>query len=264
MKDLEHFPENEVAKRMLSMVSPVYDKAYVGKWMFEIIGRMMSSPYDLITSMEQETAPDTATWSLQIWESMYRIQSNPSLSDEQRRVKILERRNFKRPMNPARIEGLITSGSGRKAKVIENTAPNTYEICIFPGESEVSLDRVIEIAKNVKQSNKHVDIVFEVPTTIRIRADPEISGMSYPHVLAGIRPDVNVQGISNPVNIEANMIITAEKIPYTSSGTKNAGTTPDVNMPGVSDIPGLTAGVTMTTGNAAFKVCGAVGLKRGG
>lgn len=37
--DLEHFPTNEVAQRLLTYVTRGwYDKSYVGKWIYEVIG----------------------------------------------------------------------------------------------------------------------------------------------------------------------------------------------------------------------------------
>ena len=33
--DLENFPTRETAKDMLSMISPIYDRSYVGKWIFQ-------------------------------------------------------------------------------------------------------------------------------------------------------------------------------------------------------------------------------------
>lgn len=35
--DLENFPTRESAKDMLSMVSPIYDRSYVGKWIFQVM-----------------------------------------------------------------------------------------------------------------------------------------------------------------------------------------------------------------------------------
>lgn len=41
--DLENFPTRESAKDMLSMVSPIYDRSYVGKWIFQV----MAAPMEL-------------------------------------------------------------------------------------------------------------------------------------------------------------------------------------------------------------------------
>jgi hypothetical protein len=38
MIDLEKFPTSPAAKRMMKTISPVYDKAYVGKWLLQVMG----------------------------------------------------------------------------------------------------------------------------------------------------------------------------------------------------------------------------------
>ena len=35
--DLENFPTREMARDMMSMISPIYDRSYVGKWIFEVM-----------------------------------------------------------------------------------------------------------------------------------------------------------------------------------------------------------------------------------
>jgi len=33
--------QSESAKKMIEMVTPIYDESYIGLWMFEIIGRKL-------------------------------------------------------------------------------------------------------------------------------------------------------------------------------------------------------------------------------
>ena len=37
--DLEKFPENRVSQRMISRVSPIYERSYVAKWLYEVMGQ---------------------------------------------------------------------------------------------------------------------------------------------------------------------------------------------------------------------------------
>ena len=41
--DIEHFPTNPTALRMMSRISPIYDRSYVGKWIFEVMGADMGA-----------------------------------------------------------------------------------------------------------------------------------------------------------------------------------------------------------------------------
>lgn len=159
--DLENFPTRETAKYMLSMVSPIYEKSYVMKWYFEVLGYYLDIANKTIKEeLANEAFPETATWSLPYWEQAYGIETNESLSIEQRRAKILQKRNFRRAMNPARIAAFASSFTGRECTVVENTAPHTYEIHIYPGDSEVNVDALRKELNKMKQSQKHIVILF--------------------------------------------------------------------------------------------------------
>ena len=58
MIDLDNFPTSPAAKRMMKTVSPIYDKAYVGKWIFQVMGLEMDSNvgYSLLGAEVPHTA----------------------------------------------------------------------------------------------------------------------------------------------------------------------------------------------------------------
>lgn len=167
--DLENFPTRETAKDMLSMISPIYDRSYVGKWIFQVMAASMELARETVEDMKNQAFPETATWSLPWWEERYGITGNEGKSLEERRRPIVQKRNTKRPMNPYRIAGLVAEISGREVEIYENVAPHTYEVIIRPGSSNVDLAAVAEEIYKVKQSQKHVRIVFETPVRLQVR-----------------------------------------------------------------------------------------------
>ena len=65
--DLENFPTRETAKDMLSMISPIYDRSYVGKWIFQVMAASMELARETVEDMKnrgqeprRKTAPDCA------------------------------------------------------------------------------------------------------------------------------------------------------------------------------------------------------------
>ena len=98
--DLENFPTRETAKDMLSMISPIYDRSYVGKWIFQVMAASMELARETVEDMKNQAFPETATWSLPWWEERYGITGNEGKSLEERRRPIVQKRNTKRPMNP--------------------------------------------------------------------------------------------------------------------------------------------------------------------
>lgn len=254
MFDIDNFPTNETAKDMMDMVSPIYDKAYVGKWIFQIMGLAMHFASETIKGLEKEAFPQTATYSLGWWEDLYGIETNPDLTDEERRRQIITRRNCRRPMNPARIADMVTDITGRPCFVRENTEPYTYEVCISPGTSEAVLDAVRTAIEQIQQP-KTVVIVFETPTAIKIRAEP--NKVRYPYEMtstllkAGTHPEPSVIGKITEVPVEIDPDETRKVFPYVM-----AGTAPEPANVGVTEYPGLSAAAIMEHYGTVYKMCG--------
>lgn len=158
MIDLENFPTRQTAVDMMSMISPIYDKAYVAKWIFEVMSAPLSLAQDTVDDLKNQAFPETATWTLPYWEQSYGIATNEALSIEERRIRIIRKRNFRKPMNPARIELLLEEISGREVKLVENVAPSTFRIEILNGESKLDIAEIIEALSDAKQSQKSVQI----------------------------------------------------------------------------------------------------------
>lgn len=57
--DLEHFPTNEVAQRLLTYVTRGwYDKSYVGKWIYEVIGLELETASRRISEAQKQAFPE--------------------------------------------------------------------------------------------------------------------------------------------------------------------------------------------------------------
>lgn len=262
--NLDEFPVREAARDMLGMVSPIYDQSYVGKWMFEIMGLPIGEAQQYVRELKDQLCPETATWSLGYWEQSYGLPTIPGLSIEERRWRIIRRRNYRKPMNPARMELLLEELCGRDVTIRENVAPHTFGVEIAPGDSEVDIDRLEELLDEIKQSQKSYHFVFEVEIGIQIRTGavrqefgyrlpgngrkagrwprpanesavrrgtvnvhPVRSHLGFPYTPAGTRPDVSTPGTAGRAAVEIRPLEHQEEIPFTTAGTR-----PDVNVPG--------------------------------
>lgn len=95
--DLEKFPENCVSKRMISRVSPIYERSYVAKWLYEVMGREVDDAEIRFSELREQANPETATWALRYWEQRYGIETNENRSLAARRADIIARRGAARP-----------------------------------------------------------------------------------------------------------------------------------------------------------------------
>lgn len=70
--DLERFPWSDSANRMLTYVTKGwYDKSYVGKWIYEVMGRELDLATVHIEELPYQMFIDTATWGLKYHEIKY-------------------------------------------------------------------------------------------------------------------------------------------------------------------------------------------------
>lgn len=289
MIDLENFPTRETARDMMNMISPIYDEAYVAKWIFEVMSVPLTLAQETVYDLKNQAFPETATWSLPYWEQSYGIATNEALSIEERRSQIMRKRNFRKPMNPARIEMLIKELCGREVEFVENVAPHTFEIKIAPGESGVNLVQVMDLVDEVKQSQKSYRVVFETPITVKIRAEPrkqifpyrmaskaskagryphestvgkisrsgiciktDSEGQEFPYILSGTKPDVANIGSITSLQLQASILGGGTEFPYPITGNE-----PETSSIGVIEDGGLSAKVEGQAADIVYKICGA-------
>ena len=253
--NLDELPTREIAQDMMQMISPIYEKSYVGKWIFEVMGASLELAKSTALSLREQAFPETATWSIAYWEDSYGIHPNESLSLEERRKQVIQKRNFRKPMNPARIEMLVENLCGRKTKLRENVEPHVFEIEIASGSTDASLNKIIDLINEVKQAQKSFRIIFGASTSIKIRADPyarsyKFRTASARHV-AGRYPHPASAGATS----SSQLVIAAESkgatYPYPITGTK-----PDISNQAAIKDKGLIVQAGGSASQVLYRPCG--------
>ena len=190
--NLENFPTSPAAKRMLKTVSPIYDKSYIAKWIFQVMGLEIDEAWQFIEELRLQAFPETATWGITYWEQRYNIPPDESLSLEERRQRVIIKRGKRSPMNPARIERIVRDVTGREAIVTEENGTYTFHISILPGESTVDYQELIDTIKSVKPSHLAFKVLFETDVSMTIQVNNQAYTFEYP--LTGTIPDINTVG----------------------------------------------------------------------
>ena len=198
MSDI-NVPTTETGKRMLASVSPIYDRSYVARWLFEVMGIEMEEARQYIEELRLQAHPKTATWGLFYWEMRYHIPIDESLPIEDRRQKVMSKRWKYAPMNPARMEEYINRASGRTAIVTEYNDEYRIEITISGDEGVLEYDKIVELVRTAKPSHIAIQIILEANCGINVHSQPE----AYPFRsrATGTYPYRNVEG--RPINIDS-------------------------------------------------------------
>lgn len=166
MIDLEHFPTSQSAQRMMSRISPIYRKSYVGKWLFQVMGIEWDDAWLRFNELRDQAFPETTTWAIDCWEQRYGIVSTPFATLEERRREVMYKRNIRAPMNPARVEAIIQTMTGFPARITENVADYTFLIEVFIGSQNFDYDSILKKLKRIKPS--HQDMIMSITAVTKI------------------------------------------------------------------------------------------------
>lgn len=165
--NIENFPTSEAAKRMMGYITGngFYDRSYVGKWIFQVMGIEMDEARRIIEDeLPYQAFPETATWGLRYHEEKFGLPIRENLSPEERRKLILDRRDTKAPITPWRLEKMMNSVLGCDVKVVDIhepdnkiTHPNTF-VVYLEGEGAFSLQKGIDKINDAKQSHTSYEL----------------------------------------------------------------------------------------------------------
>lgn len=161
------FPTDPTALDMMSMVSPIYDQAYVVKWLYEVMGRTLSVPRDLIRSLPSEEVPNTATWMIPYWENLSGIVSTEDTSIEARRAAVLAKQMTHQGMNHSRMEEILSLHTERQVTVVEDPANMMLGFEIGGGSGVFDYGAFIRKAGELKQSHIAIsDVSADTEATV--------------------------------------------------------------------------------------------------
>lgn len=161
--DLADFPTSASARRMLSYVSGgFYDSSYVGKWLYQVMGLEYDSALEILETLPEQMFPETATWGLMYHEIKWGLPVRENLTYEERRKAIFQKRDYRAPMTPYRMETLLADVTGFEVHVCDIhddggygfvfAHPNVFK-AVFIGEGTLDSKEAHRQLDKLKQSH---------------------------------------------------------------------------------------------------------------
>ena len=141
--ELEKFPTSENAIKMLEMVtSGWYDKSYVGKWIYQVMGAEWDSIQTVMDELPYQFFVSTATWGLSWHEMKYGLFIRDDLPYDERRKLIYNRKKSRVPMTPYNMEQILNRTLSINSEVsdIHDRGDTGY----IPNHPNIFLVRVID------------------------------------------------------------------------------------------------------------------------
>ena len=160
---------NETAQKIIDYVSPIYGNSYVGLWIYQAIGVVLSEVCMLADKLRYETNACTADLLLDYWERQYGLPADSSLTTEQRRTRLLNKKQSRGPCTPARLAAAVSVAlGGVEVDITENVAQNTFLVNIR--EVVPSLVPAVAVLERMKPAH----LIYQIRVATQTVSDTEI------------------------------------------------------------------------------------------
>lgn len=146
-------------QKMIDMVTPIYDRSYVGLWLFEVMGRRFDEIQKIVDEFPEQSSPQTATWAIDYWEQEYGITPDNSIPLARRRALIMAAKQGRGPFTPARLKAIAEAITGMSARVVENAGPYTFSVYLsaMTGDDQ----KLIAEVNRIKPAHLTFNLYFE-------------------------------------------------------------------------------------------------------
>ena len=160
---LREFPASASARKMLGHVSRgLYGRSYVGKWIFEVMGIEHDAAWRIVRDLPEQLFVEAATWGLSYHEMKWGLPVRENLPYEERRRLIYQKRDYRAPMTPYRMERCLEALLGLEVHVndandkgrfgAEFPDPNVFAVTVI-GDSSLDLGGIRAALDGMKQSH---------------------------------------------------------------------------------------------------------------
>ena len=160
---------NETAQKMIDYVSPIYGNSYVGLWIFQAIGAVLSDVCTIADQLRYETNACTADLLLDYWERQYGLSTDRTLTKEQRRGRIISKKQNRGPCNRARLEAAVSAAlGGVEVDIMENVEKNTFLVNVR--EVVPSVVPAVAVIERMKPAH----LVYQIRVATQTVSDADI------------------------------------------------------------------------------------------
>lgn len=170
--ELENFPKSESAKQMMSYITQngFYDNSYVGKWIFEVMGREWDEIRKIFDSFPEQGFPQTCSWSLSYFEQKFGLESKGTF--EERKLALMKKVSVVLPFTPENIKQNIEDLSGvpmERIQVIEYPEEFRFQIRTDLTEGENDVINAKDYIGDIKPAHLLMLFIALVVFTYRVK-----------------------------------------------------------------------------------------------
>lgn len=157
----EEILKSPMAQKIIREISPLYGEAYTVLWLIQVIGTVLDSIVEWSEDLEKQVRPQTATWSIPLWEEQYRISAEPGWTKERRRQNIVNKCATRGAMNPNKMEKIVSTAAGAAARIEELTGKNHFTVYISAKQDLVDEELVLKEINKAKPAYLIYSVIYE-------------------------------------------------------------------------------------------------------
>lgn len=175
--DIEKFPTSRAAVDMLHSISEgFYQNSYVMKWLLQVEGLEWDGAESILRELPLQFFPETATWGLVYHEQKWQLPVKYNLGYDERRKLIYQRRDFKAPMTPYKMELYIGKVLGIETHIADCHDPGVHGFmpghpnifkATFITDGTLDVAAVSEVLDRLKQSHT----IYKIEDLIQVVID---------------------------------------------------------------------------------------------
>lgn len=158
--------KSPLAVRGLDYISPIYSEAKTALWLMEAIGQEYDTLIEWIEQYKLQVTPETATWGIRYYEEEYNLPINDERPLRERIDAVKTTIRSRAPMNPLKMANLISLNIGFPVKIIENTAKNTFTICLLDAGEGGYYAKAKRVADRIKPAHLIYDLFVKLDPVI--------------------------------------------------------------------------------------------------
>lgn len=129
-------------------------------------GKEFDIIHTIIEDLPNQFNPQTATWSLNLWEELLEINSIGNI--EERRTNILMKTSTLQVVTPISLERLIKKIFNLDAKIIRNYSPYTFLVKFKYEDKEINLKTMRQLIEDYKEAHMAYNLLGDYDTKFKI------------------------------------------------------------------------------------------------
>lgn len=158
---MQEILKSKKAQEIAQMISPRYGEAYVALWILQAAGVIQDQMAEWCETLEDQTRPETATWSLPYWEKQHNVIADSTWPIERRRQNLINKIRQRAAMNPERLASIIAVAAGANCRIEENTGKNKFTVHL----SGISVLENEEYVRSIISKAKPAHLIYELAIT---------------------------------------------------------------------------------------------------